>query len=355
MSSFAIGVDLGGTNLRISAVDEHGRQLETITTGTEVARGRDVVIGEMCNAILALSGKFQSKGTLLGIGVGVPGLVDLDTGMLRQSPNLPGWHDYPVKAEIERRIHAPVVLENDANAAALGEKWLGAGKDVDSLCMITMGTGVGGGIILDGSIWHGMTGMAGELGHVTVNPEGPPCPCGNRGCLEQYASATAIKRMAIEGIATGKAPDLARAMSESPEFSAKVVHQMASNGDATAQKIFDSVGRALGIAVANYINIFNLPMYVIGGGASSGWDAFSPALHEEVEARSFVYKVTKPEAALPARGRTMINRAMLGSEAGLIGAAYLGIKLGGSKSGDQDRGDQNRADQTPKQVAGTQN
>lgn len=325
MSSFAIGVDLGGTNLRIAAIDGEGKQLETITTGAEVKRGRDVVIGEMSRAILALADKHRHNGKLLGIGIGVPGLIDLETGMLRESPNLPGWHDYPVKSEIERRIHSPVILENDANVAALGEKWLGAGKETDSICMITLGTGVGGGIILNGKIWHGMRGMAGELGHVTVYPDGPPCKCGNSGCLEQYASATAIKRMAVEAIATGKAPDLARALSEIPEFSAKVVHQMASNGVAAAQKIFESVGRALGIALGNYVNIFNSPMYVIGGGVSSAWDAFSPVMYEELERRSFVYRVTKPQKNLPARNHTMINRAMLGSDAGLIGAAYLGL------------------------------
>src|SRR5262249_30782722 len=145
-------------------------------------------------------------GNLAGIGIGVPGIIDLGTGMLRESPNLPGWHNYPVHDEIERRLKTQGILENDANAAALGEKWLGDAKEVDSMCMLTLGTGVGGGIVLDGKIWHGMTGMAGELGHMNVELEGPPCGCGSRGCLEQLASATAVKRMAVEAVATGKAP-----------------------------------------------------------------------------------------------------------------------------------------------------
>src|SRR5512140_1349530 len=144
MPSLAIGVDLGGTNLRIAAVDEHGTLLEKVTTGTQVARGRDFVIGEMCDAIQAVVTKLQTKGQLLGIGIGVPGITDLETGMLYESPNLPGWDHYPVREEIERRLKTKVILENDANAAAMGEKWLGAARGYDSMCMLTLGTGVGG-------------------------------------------------------------------------------------------------------------------------------------------------------------------------------------------------------------------
>src|SRR5437868_3911258 len=180
MPGFAIGVDLGGTNLRVAVVDDSGRLLEKLTTGTQVARGRDHVINEMCADIQQLTGKFKTAGTLLGIGIGVPGIIDMHSGMLRESPNLPGWHEYPVRDEIERRLGTRVVLENDANAAALGEFWLGAGRELDSMGMFTLGTGVGGGLIFEGRIWHGMTGMAGELGHMTVDPEGPQCGCGNR-------------------------------------------------------------------------------------------------------------------------------------------------------------------------------
>src|SRR6202043_1941990 len=132
---------------------------------------------------------YRNTGRFAGAGIGVPGIIDMETGMMRKSANLPGWSDYPVRDEIERRLGARVILENDANVAALGEKWLGAARDVDDMAMLTLGTGVGGGIVLRGRIWHGMTGMAGEFGHMTVEPEGPPCGCGNRGCVEQYASA----------------------------------------------------------------------------------------------------------------------------------------------------------------------
>ena len=178
MLSYAIGVDLGGTNLRIAAVDEGGRMLEKLSTGTDLMGGRDVVIEEMTQAIRLLLEKFRGRGVSRGVGIGVPGIIDMDTGMLRESPNLPGWSEFPVHAEIERRLGIPVMLENDANAAALGEKWLGAGKNHESMCMLTLGTGVGGGIVLNGKIWHGMNGMAGELGTLTLSPRDIPATAG---------------------------------------------------------------------------------------------------------------------------------------------------------------------------------
>ena len=196
--AYSVGVDLGGTNLRIAAVDERGTLLEKVTLGTQVQRGREYVISEMTTAIRQVTEKYKSFGELEGIGIGVPGFIDMDTGTVRESPNLPGWADYPVHQDIEHRLGTKVVLENDANAAAMGEKWLGAGREVDDLAMFTLGTGVGGGIVMNGRVWHGMKGMAGELGHSMVVPDGHPCGCSSHGCLEQYASATAIVRMTRE-------------------------------------------------------------------------------------------------------------------------------------------------------------
>src|SRR5947208_2204970 len=203
MLSFAIGVDLGGTNLRIAAIDETGAVLETFNTTTAVKRGRDFVIDEMCHAIQALGDKFSHTHEFLGTGVGIPGIIEMETGTLHSAANLPDWKDYPVKAEIQARLGSPVVLENDANCAALGEKWMGAGRNAKGLCMITLGTGVGGAFIFHEKIWHGMLGMAGEIGHMSVVSHGPICGCGGRGCLEQFASATAIRRMAAEAIRSG--------------------------------------------------------------------------------------------------------------------------------------------------------
>lgn len=335
MPNFSIGVDLGGTNLRIAAVNQQGDLMEKVTLGTRVALGKDHVIHEMCDAIRGLAFKYRDSAALQGIGIGVPGIIDMKTGMLRESPNLPGWAETPVQAEIEHLLGARVILENDANVAALGEKWLGAARDVDDMAMLTLGTGVGGGIVLKGRIWHGMTGMAGEFGHMTVEPEGPPCGCGNRGCVEQYASATAVVRMAKEAIATGRAPGLASAASSDPEFNAKAIYNLAIQGDEEARKIFGRVGRALGICLANLVNAFNLNMYVVGGGVSSAWQAFSPFIFEELRRRSLVYAATA--SAVPLSGgegasghvgpegssKTTITRALLGSDAGLYGAAQL--------------------------------
>jgi glucokinase len=340
MSNFSIGVDLGGTNLRVAAVDEQGCLKEKVTFGTKTIVGRDQVLNDMCNAIRQTTAKYQKQGSLLGVGIGVPGIIDMETGMMRESPNLPGWADYPVRVEIEKRMNTPVILENDANCAALGEKWLGAGRHVGDMLMLTLGTGVGGGIVIGGKIHHGMTGMAGEFGHMTVEPDGNQCGCGNRGCLEQYSSATAVVRMARETIAAGEAPGLAKAASSDVEFSAKEIYNLAIQGDEGARKIFRRAGRALGIALATLINGLNLEMYVIGGGVSSAWEAFSPSVFEELRRRSMVWAATAPADPLAspsgasamvepgAARKTIVTRALLGSDAGLYGAARLPIERG---------------------------
>jgi len=178
--------------------------------------------------------------------------------------------------------------------------------------------------------------MAGEVGHITVEPEGAPCGCGNRGCVEQYASATAVVRMAKEAIAEGHATELAKAASSDPEFSAKAVYNLAIQGDEEARKIFRRVGRALGIVIASLVNTLNLEMYVVGGGVSSAWEAFSPSIFEELRQRSMVYAATAPAHASGDQGAsaqvesktkrtTIITRALLGSDAGLFGAARLAM------------------------------
>jgi glucokinase len=350
MPDFSIGVDLGGTNLRIAAVSSQGELLEKVTLGTKVALGRDHVINEMCDAIQRLSTRYQETGKFLGAGVGVPGIIDMETGMLRKSANLPGWEDYPVRVEIERRLGFPkntarVVLENDANVAALGEQWLGAARGVPNVAVVTLGTGIGGGLVLGGKIWHGMNGMAGEFGHVTIEPEGRPCGCGNHGCAEQYASASAIVRMAREAIASGEAPELARAASSDAEFGAKSVYNLAIQGDEHARRIFRSFGRYLGIMLAGLVNVLNLDMFVIGGGVSSAWDAYAPNMFEELRERSIVYAATAPAESLGrdslgneegaaaqtesrSERKTIITRALLGSDAGLYGAARVAVLTG---------------------------
>jgi glucokinase len=319
--SFAIGVDLGGTNMRIAAVEDCGKPLEVVGMPTQLQRGREHVLGEIVDTIRRLSRKHGRSGRLLGVGVGVPGIIDLDSGTVRAAANLPGWSDYPVRDELERMLGVPVVLENDANCAALGEKWTGAGQAVDDLCMLTLGTGVGGGFVVNGRPWHGVMGMAGEFGHMTVISEGLPCPCGNRGCLEQYASATAIMRMAAAAVAQGKSPRMARLAELDSQFTARAVFDCAQNGDRAAQDIFETVGSALGIALANLINALNLPLYVVGGGVAAAWEAFSPAMLNELTRRSIVFRAGEP---LKSRHKgTTITATSLRENAGLLGAARL--------------------------------
>lgn len=341
MPDYSIGVDLGGTNLRIAAVSTDGRLLEKVTVSTRIDLGAHHVVDNMCDAIRTLSDRYRNGGKFLGAGIGVAGIIDLEAGIVRKSANLPGWENYHVRDEIERRLGTRIFLENDAKVAALGEQWLGAGRNIANMAMLTLGTGIGGAIVLDGKIFHGMNGMAGEFGHVTVEPEGFPCGCGNRGCAERYASATGLVRMAREAIESGHAPELARAASSEAEFSARLIYDLAMQGDEAAQRIFQRFGRALGILLADIVNVLNLPVYVIGGGVASAWDAFAPTMFEEVRSRSLIYAATAPEdcsrekpqtkersAAADSRTElrqwaTVIKRAQLGGDAGLFGGARL--------------------------------
>jgi glucokinase len=327
MSDFSIGVDLGGTNLRIAAVDTEGKLLEKVGLSTK-ASGPDHVIDEMCEAIHRLTSQYRVNGQFLGAGIGIPGIIDLEAGVVRRSANLKGWEEYPVRREIEKRLGARIFLENDGKVAALGEKWLGAARGIDDMAMITLGTGIGGAIVLGGKIFHGMNGMAGEFGHINVEPEGVPCGCGSRGCAERYASATAVVRMAREAIAAGNAPALAKIAESGTEFNAQAIYNLAMQGDEPAQRIFHRFGQALGMMLADIVNVLNLGVYVIGGGVSSAWDAFGPAMFKELRERSTIYMATVPESesAVPSAatpGKTIIARALLGSDAGLYGGARL--------------------------------
>jgi glucokinase len=302
MAEYSIGIDLGGTNLRATAIDRSGKMLDKISGATDFEKGRDAVLGDIVHAISTLRGK-HGPGDLAGIGVGVPGFIRMKEGFITNSNNLPYLEDFPVRDELNKRLGTPVILENDANAAALGEKWIGAGKDVDDLVLLTLGTGVGGGIISGGKIIRGAVGMAGELGHTTVVPNGNPCGCGNQGCLEKHASATAVVAMA-------------HLMHLGENLTAKDVGDLAGQkgevGD-KARAIWNAMGDALGIALATLVNTFNFPLYLLSGGVLPAWQYFAPQMMQTVERRSYTYRASKPE----------IKQATLGNEAGLYGAAYL--------------------------------
>src|ERR1039457_5875438 len=255
MAEYSIGIDLGGTNLRAAAIDRSGNMLDKIGGATDFEKGREAVLGDIVSAISTLRGK-HGPGDLAGIGVGVPGFIRMQEGFITNSNNMPYLENFPVRDELSKRLGTPVILENDANAAALGEKWMGAGRDVDDLVLLTLGTGVGGGIISGGRVLRGCVGMAGELGHTTVVPNGNPCGCGNQGCLEKHASATAIVAMA-DMLHLGE------------NLTSKDVCDIAGRDDEAGEKaraIWRVMGESLGIALAMLVNAFNFPRYLLSGG-----------------------------------------------------------------------------------------
>lgn len=325
-ATYTIGVDLGGTNLRIAAYSRTPGILDQIQLPTRLEAGRDAVVRDMCEAIQQLIDKF-SRASLTGIGIGSPGPIELPEGRLRKLPNLPGWEGLELRTAIQTILGIPVIVENDANLAALAECLLGKGKSlgVHSLCMLTLGTGVGNGIILNGRVFDGMNGMAGEAGHATVWPDGHVCGCGSNGCLEQYASATAVCRLAREAVVRGEAPDVAALQKKNPEFTSRDLAELAREGESGARSVFDLVGRSLGIGLAALINTLNLPLYVIGGGVAQAWDVFSPKMFEELRHRSYVYRFT--DGAVDAQGhrsaKTYVEPAELGAESGILGACLL--------------------------------
>ncbi len=324
----SIGVDLGGTNLRIAAYSEDpvaGTGLtESVSLPTRVADGPDAVAGDMSGAILRLMETHGKNGNFAGLGIGTPGPLELPEGILRNPPNLPGFDGYNLREAVEQRVGVPVTIDSDANLAALAEFRLGSGRSygVDSLCMLTLGTGVGNGIILDGKVWSGQNGMGGEAGHNTVDPDGQACPCGSRGCLELYASATGLRRMAEEA----RAVNPKDAEIESPLFTARHIADSALAGDPHALAVFLRVGTALGIGLGALVNTLNLPLYVVGGGMSAAWELFAPRMMEELRMRSYVYRLNAPteeESRLRSPRKTHVVRAELGSDAGILGACLL--------------------------------
>lgn len=325
-----IGVDLGGTSLRIAAYTPDQGVLESVSLRTRLEAGPVAVVDDMCEAVLKLLRQHGNGRECAGVGVGSPGPLELPAGRLHQPPNLPGWDGFPLLAEMEKRLQRPVILESDANAAVLAEFEMGLGKElgVDSMCMLTLGTGVGNGIIFEGKLWHGSAGMGGEAGHMTVYPDGPLCGCGNRGCLEACASATALVNSAERMISSGKAPGLAHLKANGKGLTAHSIAEAAKAGDVDALKIYEETGRSLGICLAGLINILNFPLYVIGGGVANSWGLLSTSIFEELEKRSYVYALTAPGRAAAAGmpgGGTRVMPARLGAEAGLMGACILPV------------------------------
>jgi glucokinase len=311
-----IGVDLGGTNVRTAVLNRDGEVLARHKEATNVAEGKEKVIARLV-AFINGQREFASREghSVAAVGVGSPGVILSEKGIVVKSPNFPDWNNLPLRQRLEEALDLPVVIENDANAAALGEQWLGAGRRIRTMILITLGTGVGGGIVLDRKLWSGTDGMAGEIGHMTLFPDGRQCSCGNRGCLEMYASARGIVMNYGEELEKDQVPQ----SDPRRNYTAVRIYDAARGGDARAASAMRRMGRHLGIGLASLINIFNPEMIVIGGGVKESWDLFIADTRDEVRKRAFAY---------PAE-RTDIVPAVLGDDAGMVGAAALALRKTG--------------------------
>ena len=297
-----IGMDLGGTTFKALAVSPDGAISDAYraTPGRTPARSGGTQYGRGPAAVADGGGTAHRR--LVAIGFGIPGILDLPQGIIRRSPNLPSWQNFDLRRALQRVLDVPFTIENDANAAALGEAWLGAGRGLQHFLMLTLGTGVGGGVIIAGKILHGAHGYAGELGHTVVDPHGPLCGCGSYGCLEQFASGAAVARMAepYYGKTTAKAVALA-----------------ARRGEPQALEVYHRVGRYLGIACASFANLFNPQAVVIGGAMARAFDLFSETMHTTMRERTFL-EVYNGLRLVPAE---------CGNDAGGLGAAYQAMQL----------------------------
>ena len=307
--SLVFAVDLGGTHLRVALVDDTGRILQQLKQETPKGDSANCVVAAL---VRAATGWDAFKQRVVAASIMVPGAVDSDKAVVLQSPNLPSLVNFPLKAELEQKLGWPVFLENDANAAAVGEMWLGAARGCRDVMSVTLGTGVGGGVILDGKLWRGSHGSAGEIGHTTVDPfSGLKCKCGNTGCLELFASATAIVRMTRENLSAFPESKL-----KMEGLTAEKVYEAGRDGDELAQAVFKRFGMYLGIGLANLINLIDPEIIVIAGGAVNGWDLFATEMYQQVEERAF--RSTAQQVR--------IARAECGDNAGLLGAAWLAVQ-----------------------------
>ena len=303
--------DLGGTHLRAAIVDETGRIHFRTKQNTPQAEKADDVVQAIVLAMREFEKQTKETGDCIrAVSVVVPGTVNVEEGVVVKAPNLPCLNGFRLTEALISELKRPAILANDANAAAVGEMWQGAGRNRRSLVCVTLGTGVGGGIILDGKLWRGVNDSAAEIGHMCVDPfGGVACTCGSRGCLEVYASATAIVRMARE--ARPRYPQSILQTSES--LTSEEIYQAGLKGDELSLEVFRRMGVYLGIGLANLINILNPEMIAIGGGVVNAWDLFEKQMHQQVAERAF---------PLPA-AQVKILPGECGDDAGLLGAAKL--------------------------------
>ncbi|ADU29928.1 ROK family glucokinase [Evansella cellulosilytica] len=309
-----VGVDIGGTTVKIALIDIEGTMKMKWEINTNTAEHGKYIVSDIVHSVEEkLKENAISKDNVIGIGLGAPGFIDVEKGLIFEAVNL-GWKDFALKEKMEEAIHIPTFVDNDANLAAVGEMWQGAGEGAENLLCVTLGTGVGGGVIAGGEIIHGQSGMAGEIGHIaTVLENGAPCNCGKKGCLETVASATGIARLGTEAATVSTAGVLKDTLEANGALTAKDVFDAAKAGDTVAQNVVKEASHHLGLVLANLANALNPEKIVLGGGVSKAGDI----LVGEIKKYFTSY-------AIPKIGReTHIKIATLGNDAGVYGAAWL--------------------------------
>lgn len=315
MKTIAIGVDLGGTNLRAALVNTEGEIITRATCPTDAQKGPEWVIKNIIELVNTLLGERTNETEKIeGIGIGAPGPLNPVTGIVIKAPNLPGWENVHLRDKVAEAVQIPVRIENDANVAAYGEYWKGAGQNSKVMICLTLGTGVGGGVIIDGKIFRGSRFLGAELGHTTIKYDGLRCSCGSIGCLEAYVSATGIVARTKMAISSGTKTILTDMINnDMSKLTAELVYRAAISKDTLAQNIMEETGWLLGIGISSLANIFNPDVVVIGGGVSKAGDMIL------APAREVVRKRAMPGIA----EQVQILPAVLGEDAGCIGAAGI--------------------------------
>ncbi len=319
---YFVGLDVGGTTMKAAVVSDSGQPKPSVVLPTEAAKGQEHGLSQMCKAIeQATEAAGLTLAEISGIGVATPGTMDIAAGIILDPPNLKPWKNVPVKQHIQNYFQIPTAFQNDANAAAFGEFWVGAGKGTKSLVMFTLGTGVGGGIIVNGRVVEGEHSHGGEIGHMKIEMSNPrQCGCGRYGCLEAYASATAVVKRAQESLATKiKGPSLLREILQNSkeELPARAVFEAAEKGDEYAKEVIDRTAFYLAVGTTNIMHTINPDMIVFGGGMTAAGASFLQQI------RNYVNQLAFP---VPAE-RTRVVYASLGSDAGFIGAAGCAKQL----------------------------
>ncbi len=315
-----VGLDVGGTTMKAGVVDDAGQGLTSVSLPTEAYRGQEFGLERMGESIRqAIAAANLSAGQIAAIGVATPGTMDIPAGLILDPPNLKPWRNVPVRDHIARVFGLPTAFQNDANAAALGEYWVGAGKEVRSMALFTLGTGVGGAIILGDRIVQGEHSHGGELGHQKIEMSHPRlCGCGRRGCLEAYASATAVVKRAGEALAEpGARSSLRLAMNQEGGLTARDVFDAAAEGDSLADRLVEETAYYLAVGAANVMHTIDPEMIVFGGGMIAAGDRFLRRIRKHIQELAF---------PVPAE-KTTVCYAELGTDAGFIGAAACARQL----------------------------